>query len=167
MNAGLFSVDCSVAAMVVPAPADEVYAALSTAEGWRTWAVPSAWPVPGEPDLLETSYAPGAQLGDPANIRQRFLARVPNRLLVFRTVQFPPGFPDAEAFARTTAIFELEPAGAGTRVRLTGAGYPPGEAGDRVLGFFREGNRTSLEQLRARFVSGPVDWVAPRAVPGH
>lgn len=152
---------------IVPAPVEQVYQALATADGWRSWAVPNAWPVAGDADLIETSYAPGARAGDAANIRQRFLARVPNRLIVFRTVQFPPGFPDSEAFARTTAIFELEPAGAGTRVRLTGAGYPEGPAGERVRGFFREGNRISLEQLRRRFVSGPIDWTRTQPPNGN
>lgn len=34
----------------------------------------------------------------------------------------------------------------------------PGAAGDALLSFFREGNRTSLQQLHRRFVTGPVDW---------
>jgi uncharacterized protein YndB with AHSA1/START domain len=138
---------------VVAAAPEQVYAALASAEGWRSWAVPHAWPVVDDPDMIETSYAPDARYGNPANIRQRFLARVPNRLIVFRTVQFPPGFRDAEAFARTTSIVELEPVAGGTRVRLTGAGYPAGEAGDRVRAFFREGNRASLEALRRRFAA--------------
>jgi len=152
--------------IIVPAPVEQVYAAFATAGGWKSWAVPHAWDVPGSPDLIETSYAPDARLGNPANIRQQFLARVPNRLLVFRTVQFPPGFPDAEVYARTTGIAEFEPTGAGTRVRLSGTGYPAGEVGQRLMAFFREGNRTSLEQLRARFVTGPVDWAARRQT-GH
>lgn len=31
---------------------------------------------------------------------------------------------------------------------------------DELIGFFRQGNAWSLEQLRARFESGPVDWPA-------
>lgn len=144
--------------LVIPAPAKDVWAAIATPEGWRTWAVPHAWTTPGDPDLMETSYGTNARLGDPANIQQRIVARLPGRILVFRTARTPPGFPDAEAFLRTSAFFELEPAGSGTRVRLSGAGYPPGEEGERLMSFFMEGNRTSLEQLRERFVSGPVDW---------
>ena len=45
-----------------------------------------------------------------------------------------------------------------TRVRVVGAGYPDTEVGRQLVGFFREGNRISLERLRERFVSGPVDW---------
>lgn len=148
--------------ITIPAPIAQVYDTFATAAGWRSWAVPSAWDVPGQPDLMETSYAADAQLGNPANIRQQFLARVPNRLLVFRTIQFPPGFANAEVYARITGVVEFEPAGSGTRLRLTGTGYPAGPAGDQLIAFFREGNRTSLEQLRARFVSGPIDWAARR-----
>jgi uncharacterized protein YndB with AHSA1/START domain len=149
--------------LVVPAPPEQVYAAFTSAEGWRTWAVPHAWTPAGDPDLLETSYSPAAVPGDPRNIQQRFVLRVPSRLVAFRTVQTPPGFPHAAEFKQVTSLVEIEPVACGTRVRLSGVGYPAGAAGDALLGFFREGNRTSLEQLRARFVSGPVDWAARRA----
>ena len=142
---------------VIPAPPDEVWQAVATAEGWRTWAVPLAWSP--EPDIIETSYSPGAQPGDPSTIRQRILAAVPGRTIAFRTVKAPEGFPDFDIFGRTTGLFELEPAGEGrTRVRVVGAGYPDSEAGRRLIGFFREGNRISLERLRQRFVEGPRDW---------
>ena len=144
----------------VPAPPEQVYAAFANAEGWRTWAVPHAWTVAGDPDLLETSYGPAATLGDPNNIQQRFVLRVPSRLIAFSTVQTPPRFPHAAEFKQVTSLVELEPMGSGTRVRLSGVGYPAGAAGDTLLGFFREGNRTSLEQLRARFITGPIDWAA-------
>ncbi|HEY0116955.1 MAG TPA: SRPBCC domain-containing protein [Allosphingosinicella sp.] len=136
--------------LVVAAPIERVYAALSTAEGWRGWAVPNAWAAPDNPDLMETSYSRDGRQSDPRNIRQLFLLRVPNRLIAFRTVAAPPGFPHAEAYYRVTSLFELSPAGPGTRVRLTGIGYPAGEAGQTLLGFFREGNLTTLEELRRR-----------------
>ena len=139
---------------VVAAPIAEVYRTMSTAEGWRTWSAPNAWTVPGEPDLIETSYDPAARQGDPRNIRQRMLVRVPDRLIVFRTVQAPPGFPHAEDFFKVTQVLELSPAGdRATRVRLTGIGYPAGEAGNVLVGFFRDGNRTVMERLQQRFAS--------------
>lgn len=153
--------------VTVPASAEQVYAAFTTPAGWRSWAVRGAWASTSDPDLLETSYIPNANAGDPRNIRQRYMLRLPNRLVAFRTVQAPTGFPHAEEFYRVTHIVELEPAGAGTRVRLTSAGYPAGAAGDTLVGFFREGNRTSLEQLRARFVSGPIDWTRRQETAGH
>jgi hypothetical protein len=45
---------------------------------------------------------------------------------------------------------------------VTGAGYADNEAGRLLLGFFRDGNRVSLEGLRDRFVNGPRDWAARR-----
>ena len=144
---------------IVEAPVFHVWEAIATADGWRTWAVPVARAP--EPDVIETSYSPAAQPGDPSTIQQRIVAAVPGRLLVFRTIRAPQGFPDFDTFAQVTSIFELEPLGENrTRVRLTGAGYADTEAGRRLLGFFREGNRVSLERLQQRFRTGPLDWPA-------
>jgi uncharacterized protein YndB with AHSA1/START domain len=143
---------------VAAAPGD-VWRAISTAEGWRGWAAPVARMVAGEADLIETSYDPAAAPGGPATIRQLFLVRIPDRKLVFRTVKGPDGFKHIDSFSKVTSTFELRPAGAGrTRVRLSGAGYPDDEAGRQLVGFFRTGNRLSLEMLRTRFEHGPIDW---------
>ncbi|HYG29456.1 MAG TPA: SRPBCC domain-containing protein [Allosphingosinicella sp.] len=148
--------------VVVPAAPADVWQAVSTAEGWRTWAVPVAR-MPG-PYTIETSYTPGAQSGDPTTIVQDIFVAVPERLLVFRTVRAPARFPNFETYSQVTSIFELEALGDGrTRVRLTGAGYADTDAGRQLLGFFREGNRISLERLRRRFADGPLDWTAELA----
>lgn len=146
---------------VIDAPIAEVWAAISTAEGWRSWAVPVAWA--SEPDMIETSYTPTARPGDATTIRQRILASIPGRMIAFRTVKAPDGFPHFDVFRQTTGLFELEAEGdSRTRVRVIGAGYPDNDAGRELIGFFREGNRISLERLRDRFVSGPVDWSRAR-----
>ena len=139
---------------VVDAPLAAVWQAVSTAEGWTGWAVPVAW---WDGDLLETSYTPTAARGDPSTIQQRIAAIVPGRLLVFRTVKAPQGFPNFETFRQVTHMIELEPLGESrTRVRLTSAGYADSDAGRQLVIFFREGNRVSLERLRQRFLAGPV-----------
>ena len=144
---------------VIDAAAKDVWSVISSAEGWKSWAVPVAWTPAGDPDVLETSYSKDAAPGGTGNIKQRFLVRVPGRMLAFRTVQAPQGFPDFDTYAKVTSVFELEPLGAKrTRVRLTGVGYAGDEAGRRLVAFFRKGNSTSLEWLRARFVTGPKDW---------
>ncbi len=149
--------------VVVAAPAAEIWAAISTPEGWRTWAVPVSWTAADDPGSIESSYDPAARPGDPSIIRQHFLARLPGRLLVFRTTRAPRGFPHFETYARVTSFFELEAIDATrTRVRLTGAGYADDEAGRALLGFFRDGNRISLERLRDRFINGPRDWATQR-----
>lgn len=144
---------------VVDAPVEQVWGAIATAEGWTSWAVPVAWAP--EPDVIETSYDPSAEPGGPQTIRQRVLARVPGRMIAFRTVKAPEGFPHFEIFGRTTGVFELEPEGEGrTRIRTIGAGYPDDEAGRQLIGFFRQGNEIVLKRLQRRFTDGPVDWSA-------
>lgn len=153
---------------VVEASPAEVWEAVANAAGWRSWAVPVAWDSPVEPDTIETSYTPDARPGDPTTIRQHILARIPGRLIVFRTVKAPDGFPHFDTFRRTTGFIEIEPAGERrSRVRITGAGYADSEAGRLLLGFFREGNRVSLDRLRRRFADGPIDWAAERRAAAH
>ena len=150
--------------VVIPAPRDAVWGAIATPAGWRTWATPVSWIPEDEPDAIEGSYDPAATPGAPSLIRQRILARLPGRLMVFRTVRAPQGFPHFDVYQRVTIFFELESVNAGhTRGRLTGTGYADNEAGRLLFGFFRDGNRISLERLRQRFVSGPLDWAALRA----
>lgn len=145
--------------VIVDAPAPQVWAAISTAEGWKTWAVPVAWVPPGRPDILETSYNPAATPGDPGTIQQRFVARIPGRLLAFRTVKAPAKFPHWDAYQLVSSVFELTPISpAKTKVRLTGVGYPDTPAGKQLVSFFERGNSASLEWLRVRFVEGPADW---------
>jgi len=144
---------------IAAAPKD-VWTAMSTVEGWKSWAVPAAWASATEADTIETSYDPAARPGDAGNITNQFIARIPGRLLVFRTIKAPAGFPHFESFKQVTQVFELAPAGNRTRVRLTGVGYANNESGKALLGFFRVGNRSSLEMLRDRFEKGPVDWAA-------
>ena len=143
--------------VVVAAPAAEVSTAISTAEGWKSWAVPVAW-FDARSGVMETSYNPVAKPGDANNIEQQFLDRVPGRRLAFRTVKAPAGFPHFDALRQVTQTFELFPEGGGTRVVLTGSGYGADAAGQATLAFFKTGNRMSLEMLRDRFVNGPIDW---------
>lgn len=145
--------------VIVDAPARQVWAAISTAEGWKTWAVPAAWMPPGQADILETSYNPATKPGDRETIQHRFLARIPGRLLAFRTIKAPPKFPHWDTYQLVSSVFELEPVGATkTKVRLTGVGYPDSPAGKQLVSFFERGNSASLEWLRARFIEGPADW---------
>ncbi|MGZ8998834.1 MAG: SRPBCC family protein [Allosphingosinicella sp.] len=151
---------------MVEAPVADVWNAISTPQGWRSWAVPVAWQQ--GPDMLETSYDPAAAAGDGSTIQHRILASIPGRMMVFRTVKAPDGFPHFDSFSRTTAAIELEAEGpARTRVRTVSAGFPDDEAGRQLVGFFREGNRISLDRLRRRFSEGPIDWTTERSREDH
>lgn len=134
---------------VVDAPMAEAWQAIATPEGWRRWAAPVARTVPGEADLLETSYAPDAGPNDATTIRQQFVARIPGRMLAFRTVKAPEGFPHFDTYRQVVTVFELSPAGEGrTRIALTAVNYPDTEAGRALLAFFRQGNAETLAKLR-------------------
>jgi uncharacterized protein YndB with AHSA1/START domain len=151
--------------VVVNAPLPAVWAAVSTADGWKTWAAPAAWTPQCCPDILETSYSPGARAEDASTIKQQIVARIPEVLMVFRTVKAPKGFPDFETYSKVTSVLQLEPVADGkTKVRLIGAGYADTDAGRRLLGFFQKGNSASLDWLRTRFDEGPIDWARKAAV---
>lgn len=143
----------------VPASPAALWQATTTAEGWKRWAVPVAWVPASDPDLLETAYDPAARPGDANNIQQRFVAKLPGRLLVFRTVKTPAGFPHAEAYKGVTSFLELVPEGSGTRVRLTGVNYPAGKEGDELLGFFKSGNQATLDHLAQVMALAPLDFL--------
>jgi len=144
--------------LLVPASTDAVWTAIATPEGWMTWAVPVAWFSTADPEILETSYDPADKPGSATTILQRLLARIPGRVLAYRTVKAPEGFPHWESYRKVVSLFELEPAGAQTRVRLTSTGYPDSPAGQELIAFFTRGNAMTLEELRKRFADGPVDW---------
>ncbi|MGK6353895.1 SRPBCC family protein [Sphingomonas sp. DT-207] len=152
--------------ITVPAPVTDVWRAIATVEGWRTWAVPLARQVPGSSDRFETGYDPSAAPGAANTIEQQWVTREAPYRVVFRTTRTPAGFPHGDAYLQVTSSFHLTPVGtSATRVRLTGTGYPPGPAGDTLTNVFREGNRISLQQLHLRFAAGPIDWAARRAQP--
>ena len=106
-----------------------------------------------EPDMLETSYDRADTPGSPGTIRHQFLARIPGRLLAFRTVKAPAGFPHFAIYRTVTSVFELEPVGAGTRLRLTSTGYPDNEGGRALLAFFEAGNAQTLAALQKLFAT--------------
>ena len=136
---------------LIDAPSAEVWQAISTPEGWMRWAVPIAWTSPAEPDMLETSYDAADRPGNPSTIKQQFLVRIPGRLLAFRTVKAPEGFPHFAIYRGVTSVFELEPVGERTRLRLTSTGYPDNEGGRALLAFFEAGNAQTLEALQKLF----------------
>jgi len=149
--------------LVVPAPAAEVWALISTAEGWRSWAAPVVHLDLHAGGLLETSYAPDARIGDAGNIRNRVLAFAPERLLVIQIADAPPGFPHADLARELTTAIELEPLDtAHTRVRVTMMGYRDAPGFDMLYAFFDAGNAFTLTQLRERVERGPVDWRSRR-----
>lgn len=144
--------------IVIDADIEAVWEAFTTAEGLKTWAVPSAWVEFGIGGNWETSYDPDAVKGHPDNIRSRILAYQPRKMLAIQAVQAPPAFPHPELLDSLFSVFSFEELDGGVRVTAAGVGYAEGEGYDRLYEFFRRGNAWTLRQLRQRFESGPVNW---------
>jgi len=144
----------------IPVPVESVWQALSTAEGWRTWAAPTAYFEELRPGaVIETSYSIDAERGDPANIHNTVMAYLPFELLVIAATNAPPDFPDRELLADLATVIELEGSTPETtRVRLSMVGYGTDAKYDRLFEFFSRGNGRTLEKLRERFETGPVEW---------
>ncbi|QYJ07685.1 SRPBCC family protein [Qipengyuania flava] len=135
---------------VIDAPLADVWATLSTEDGWKAWG-----PTYARFDLrnggsIESGYHEGASAGDPRNIRHRILAVVPERLLAIRVEYAPADGPvDPALFADMWGVYELEPLADGrTRLRITGLGYGADEGSSRLLEFFKAGNVYSIGMLR-------------------
>ena len=147
--------------IVVNATPAQVWDAFTTAEGYRAWVAPVAavdLRIGGD---IEASYDPAAKIGGPDNIRNRIVAYVPQRLLSFRNVQAPKALPHRELFGEIVTTLEIEDLGAGrSRVSLTAVGYGPGEGFDVLYRHFEWGNAYSLNELKKRFETGPIDWAA-------
>ena len=141
----------------IPAPPADVWRAITTAEGWKRLGVRMASVDFRIGGVIETSYNPDARPGQPGNIRNEVVAYVPDRLLVIRNVQAPPGFAHAQEFSQTVSVFELEPtADSGTLLRLSGVGFRPGPAFDDLYGKFAGGNAYTLNRLRESFSVPPA-----------
>lgn len=148
----------------IPASLHDSFTAFTTSDGFASWAVPIAHVELRVGGYIEASYDPHAKIGDPANIKNQIVAYVPERLIVLHNVQAPPGFADPDLFQRTATVIEftaLDPRH--TRVTITNAGYGIGDRFDALYRHFEWGNAYTLEELRARFEKGPVDWAARNA----
>lgn len=143
-------------AIVVDAPAEDAWAAISTSEGWMSWAVPFAVVDFRIGGTIETSYDPEAEAGDPANIVHRIQAFLPGRMLAMRVEQVPPGFPFADAMGELFSVTEIEDLGDGsTRITVTGVGYDLArEDHQQMIAFFRQGNPMTLRALAQMLESG-------------
>jgi uncharacterized protein YndB with AHSA1/START domain len=143
----------------VPAAVLEIWHALTTTEGVRSWAAPVAAVDFRPGGIWESSYRLDARIGDPDNIKNRILSYLPPRMLSIQAIQAPPGFPHPELLPEIFSVFELESLSpTHTRVTASMVGFREGGGYDVLYSFFERGNAWSLEQLQRRFAEGPLDW---------
>jgi uncharacterized protein YndB with AHSA1/START domain len=141
----------------VAAPRQEVWAAMTTADGWKRWAVPAAWQTSSDPLVIVTSYDPKAAPDAPQTIKQQFDRLDPPSSLSFRTIKAPAGFPGFETYKHVVTKFTLgSKADGGTSITFESGPFPDTDEGRRLYGFFKDGNRVTLERL-ARVLSKTGD----------
>ena len=147
----------------IPASANEVWQTITTAEGWKSYAVAVASVEMKIGGIIETSYNPQARIGDPNNIKNEIVAYIPGKMLAIRCVQAPEKFEHKKEFFATATILELAAIDdKTTRVTATSVGFKPGEAYDSLFAKFRWGNAYTLEKLRQRFEPKPASPVSSK-----
>jgi uncharacterized protein YndB with AHSA1/START domain len=134
-----------------------VWHALSTADGWRALSVKTAYVDFRQGGEIETNYKAGSPKGSLDNIKNQIIAFAPDRLLVFRNVQAPRGFKDADLFGHIVTAIAIEPLGPGhSRVTLSEDGYAPTPGFDALYGKFLDGNAYTLAGLRDALAKSSV-----------
>jgi uncharacterized protein YndB with AHSA1/START domain len=139
--------------VVVPAKIEDVWNAFTTRAGLVTWLWSDVTVELRNGGEWTVHYPGGATGGG------TITSFTPQRQLVMRAMA-PERFPTVRS-ERTTAIFDFEPLGAETRVTLTQTGWKQGKEWDDAYEYLAKGNAQLLEQLRFRFVKGPINWNPP------
>jgi uncharacterized protein YndB with AHSA1/START domain len=134
----------------IPAPLSAVWRAFTTSEGLSTWLTPNAG-VDLRPGGEWTAHFPGGSTGGGT-----IVSFVPEKELVLAALA-PDKFPHVRA-ERTRAVFQFEPKGNSTVVRLTQTGWKSGVEWTRAYEYLLAGNAQLLATLHQRFVDGPIDW---------
>ena len=138
--------------IVIKAPAASLWRAFTDTNAYRAWAAPVSAVDFRLGGAIEASYDPKGRLGDPDNIKNAFIAYVPERLLVFQNVQAPRMLPGHDAYAKTVKVVQFDALGPDqTRVTISGVGFGDGADFDRLYGFFSSGDGELLKILKAAF----------------
>lgn len=134
----------------VPATLPAVWEAFSTGPGLSTWLGPNATVNlrPGGDWLV---HFPNGSTGGGT-----ILAFTPQKEIVLSALA-PDRFPTVRA-QRTRAVFQLEPRGNATVVRLIQTGWQQGAQWDHAYEYLVAGNAQLLSTLHRRFLEGPIDW---------
>src|SRR5262249_15960737 len=136
----------------VPATVQQVWEAISTAEGLVTWLAPDAVVQLKEGGDWIARF-PGSSGGGGT-----ILSFVPLQKLELAAMA-PEAFP-AVRKERTRAVFEIKANGDGHTavVHLVQTGWKNGDEWDKAFEYLAKGNAQLLNALYDRFLNGPIDW---------
>jgi uncharacterized protein YndB with AHSA1/START domain len=130
----------------IPAPVDQVWRSLATAEGIKEY-------FPTNPNI---ELKVGGNYEIFPGVRNHVLTFVPGKMLM-TTGSAPPQFPNVRK-GGTWGIFQFSPieGGKSTRLRLTVLGWRDGKEWDDAFAYFVKNNPVFLKMIRKRFVDGPL-----------
>jgi uncharacterized protein YndB with AHSA1/START domain len=146
--------DSIVTEAVVDAPVSRVWEAFTTKAGMESWMVASGDIDPRVGGRMRTSYRKGADLEGDTAIHQTILSIDPERMLSYRTVKSPAGFPFAATIGQTWTVIYFEPLDARrTKVTVKMLGYANDAESQKMRAFFEGGNKATLDALVKRFTA--------------
>jgi uncharacterized protein YndB with AHSA1/START domain len=133
-------------AIDIPAPVDQVWRSLTTADGIKEY-------FPANPNI---ELKVGGNYEIFPGVRNRVLTFLPGKILM-TTGSAPPQFPDVRK-GGTWGVFQFEPIhdGKATRLRLGVFGWREGKQWDDAFAYFVKHNPVFLRMIRKRYVDGPV-----------
>jgi len=139
---------------VVNAPVSRVWEAFTTKAGMESWMVANGDIDPRVGGRMRTSYRKDADLDGDTAIHQTILSIDPERMLSYRTVRSPAGFPFAATIGQTWTVIYFEPLDAGrTKVTVRMLGYSNDAESQKMRAFFDVGNKATLDALVKRFAT--------------
>ncbi len=140
----------------IAAPPAEVWKAFTTKEGIESWMVAKTEIKLEVGAIWRTSYQKNSTLQGEDTIEQKILSFDPERMLSFRTVKTPKGFPWPAEIAKTWVVIYLQPAGKDkTEVTLTMLGYDKSADSQKMRTFFQQGNQYTMDELVKKFAPKP------------
>ena len=125
----------------IASPPSCPWRALADEEGIKSFGVKVAHVEMKNGGVIEEGFSPTAEIGGKDTIRHRIIAYLPERLLVLRNEQTPPGLPHAELYRNVVQVIAIEPRGPGKiRLTISHTGYGSGADYDELYSFFRTHN---------------------------
>src|SRR5687768_11144685 len=148
------ALDPIVTEAVVDAPVSRVWEAFTTKAGLESWMAVNGDIDPRVGGKMRVSHRKGGDLDGDTAIHQTILSIDPERMLSYRTVKSPAGFPFAATIGQTWTVIYFEPLDTRrTKVTVKMLGYANDAESQKMRAFFEGGNKATLDALVKRFAA--------------
>ena len=145
--------------VVVEADREMVWHLFTSKAGVESWITPVAWIDLREGGVMETSYDANAKPGDANNIKVKFEKLEPGWSYSARNIQSPANTNFGPVLKEIPSTLRLEEVGKGkVKVIIIMSGFNTTEAHQKVLSFFKQGNKWYLDRLKQRLKEGPLSF---------